>query len=755
MASINDDLWAYYSAALRDHVPEERFQQMLTMFREPVPLIIRPLLTRCRSHRDDSNLPDDEFATDLRQAVDAVSKEASDCASPQTPELTWLQAWQAWEVTRVANQNFKSWGHLTQLLYRAEKTAECMVQELTSMLPALLLDPQASDTVCDLCAAPGSKSLQILHAMCKKETDAFASGGRGLVADDLGILIANELDAKRAKDLAIRLQDDAGHLSAHAFVTSCNAAIFPTLYVCDRLPQKNTVREHSRAHLTNVQKEEYGMALRYRLAACANSTRSNEQVRSKEIVQQAKNTETCAWYQRRKLKFNKILADVPCSGDGTMRKNPDIWESWSIVRGLGNFPRQLAILRRALEVLQEGGRCVYSTCSMNPLENEAVVAAAICLHNEKTARSGGGFVSLADGHALLRERVSGSIAANLDHGVTHWRVPSPSFSSEDPALFSDWNEVPLHLRHRRKHVRVAEAASEAQSKGVKLRPEMFQNCFSDTVDTSKCIRALPHANLNSGGFFVAVITKSTINASTASQEVVPRVEGWQLWADSRFYFPRMKATDPSMAIFNCYGLCSSRDEAASKKMDRFPVEQLAWAPSSGQREKTSLVLLPSTALRVQHHKEIRVLNGGLPIFERMASNSTWAQNAGLEKESWFSWRPVPGLAAAFLSSCATRRVLQLPLPLLCKLLLERRLPFEVLSGVVGLETCGPWSKAAQDSEGFSLVGGGVLVVPVLESFEKLPPSARAFAALISPQELLVLGSKDLRERCLEVLERRL
>ncbi|CAK0889784.1 unnamed protein product [Prorocentrum cordatum] len=73
---------------------------------------------------------------------------------------------------------------------------------------------------------------------------------------------------------------------------------------------------------------------------------------------------------------------APCSGDGTVRKNPDIWASWSAARGVANFPRQLAILRRALELLEDGGRCVYSTCSLNPIENEAVVAAAIALHNK-------------------------------------------------------------------------------------------------------------------------------------------------------------------------------------------------------------------------------------------------------------------------------------------------------------------------------------------------------------------------------------
>lgn len=70
-------------------------------------------------------------------------------------------------------------------------------------------------------------------------------------------------------------------------------------------------------------------------------------------------------------------ADVPCSGDGTMRKNVDVWKKWSPAQGLGLHKTQLLILSRAVELCEVGGVIVYSTCSMNPIENEAVVAAVI------------------------------------------------------------------------------------------------------------------------------------------------------------------------------------------------------------------------------------------------------------------------------------------------------------------------------------------------------------------------------------------
>ena len=74
------------------------------------------------------------------------------------------------------------------------------------------------------------------------------------------------------------------------------------------------------------------------------------------------------------MKYDRILCDVPCSGDGTMRKNPDIWPKWNPVNSSNLHGIQYRIARRALEMLEVGGRMVYSTCSFHPLENEAVVA---------------------------------------------------------------------------------------------------------------------------------------------------------------------------------------------------------------------------------------------------------------------------------------------------------------------------------------------------------------------------------------------
>jgi len=71
--------------------------------------------------------------------------------------------------------------------------------------------------------------------------------------------------------------------------------------------------------------------------------------------------------------FDRVLADVPCSGTGTLARNPDI--KWRLKPDdLADLHgRQVAILRGALAHLAPGGRLVYSTCSLEREENEAVI----------------------------------------------------------------------------------------------------------------------------------------------------------------------------------------------------------------------------------------------------------------------------------------------------------------------------------------------------------------------------------------------
>ena len=82
--------------------------------------------------------------------------------------------------------------------------------------------------------------------------------------------------------------------------------------------------------------------------------------------------------------FDRILIDAPCSGLGTVRRDPDI--RWRVAET--DLPAlaatQLALLRRTASLVRPGGTLVYSTCSSEPEENQQVVAAFLSSHSEFT-----------------------------------------------------------------------------------------------------------------------------------------------------------------------------------------------------------------------------------------------------------------------------------------------------------------------------------------------------------------------------------
>ena len=79
------------------------------------------------------------------------------------------------------------------------------------------------------------------------------------------------------------------------------------------------------------------------------------------------------WFGSRNIEFDYILADVVCSGTGTIRKSLRTLDLWSpgLIKRLVGQQRQLA--KAAFSRLKVGGTMVYSTCTMEPEENEGVI----------------------------------------------------------------------------------------------------------------------------------------------------------------------------------------------------------------------------------------------------------------------------------------------------------------------------------------------------------------------------------------------
>jgi multisite-specific tRNA:(cytosine-C5)-methyltransferase len=316
-------------------------------------------------------------------------------------------------------------------------------QEVVSMIPPLLMDVKPGMAVLDLCAAPGSKAAQLLEMIHRgeearirqvirtfstdevKTEDAQEEEAARLEADSgddgraTGLLIANDADYKRSHMLIHQLKRLS---SPNMIVTNHDATMYPPL----RIPNPE-----------NPSKPNY-------------------------------------------LKFDRILADVPCSGDGTLRKNVNLWKDWTPGNALGLHLTQVRILVRALQMLKPGGRVVYSTCSMNPVENEAVVAAAIerCGGPDKIE-----IIDCSDQLPLLKRKP----------GLRKWQIMDKS-----ARLWNSWEEVEEYTK-----------STESGIAPGRLVETMFPRpASSDCADLplERCMRVYAHQQ-DTGGFFITALHK--------------------------------------------------------------------------------------------------------------------------------------------------------------------------------------------------------------------------------------------------------
>jgi len=158
------------------------------------------------------------------------------------------------------------------------------VQEISSMMPMLALQPKQEDIFLDLCASPGSKTTQA-SAMMKNK----------------GTIIANDKDIERISILSANLEK----------------------------------------------------------CGCSNV-----------IITRHDAVQLCEKLKKLGFKADKILADVPCSGEGNLRSSPKTLLTWNVkvVQRLGRIQRKIA--ESAISLLKDGGEMLYSTCTHSPEENE-------------------------------------------------------------------------------------------------------------------------------------------------------------------------------------------------------------------------------------------------------------------------------------------------------------------------------------------------------------------------------------------------
>jgi len=91
---------------------------------------------------------------------------------------------------------------------------------------------------------------------------------------------------------------------------------------------------------------------------------------SNVIVTRHDAVQLCQKLKKMNFYFDKILLDVPCSGEGNIRSNPATFKMWNqkVINKLSRLQRRIA--EAAIPLLKKGGEIVYSTCTHSPEENE-------------------------------------------------------------------------------------------------------------------------------------------------------------------------------------------------------------------------------------------------------------------------------------------------------------------------------------------------------------------------------------------------
>jgi multisite-specific tRNA:(cytosine-C5)-methyltransferase len=365
--------------------------------------------------------------------------------------LKWYPEELAWSMTtpKQVVRRFPPFASFQKFLVSETTIGNISRQEVVSMIPPLFMDIKPGMMVMDLCAAPGSKTAQLLEMLHGGEEarvrrvvrEIAKQNGRDASPDgteieaessqideedewsddgrSTGLLIANDVDWKRAQLL---IHQTKRLNSPNLIVTNHDARHYPSIAL-----------EHGPGH-----KNKY-------------------------------------------MKFDRILADVPCTGDGTARKNINVWKDWKWSNGLNLHGLQGLILVRALQMLKVGGRVVYSTCSLNPIENEAVISSVI-------DRCGGPkAVRILDCSTQLPDlkRVP---------GLTKWKVMDKAGRE-----WQSWKEM------------VEAMKGQGEENFGKIVEGMFPIEAEDdneNIPLERCMRVYPHLQ-DTGGFFITVLEKLT------------------------------------------------------------------------------------------------------------------------------------------------------------------------------------------------------------------------------------------------------
>ena len=184
---------------------------------------------------------------------------------------------------------------------------------------------------------------------------------------------------------------------------------------------------------------------------------------------------------------NIVICDVPCSGDGTLRKNKMVRKKWRIEFGLENHFIQRKILDNAIRQCKNDGFIVYSTCAINPIENEAVVCYILEKYKDE--------IELVNCSKKLRE-----MKIKFREGLIKWKV-CVDIDKDNNYI---WKEKFSDVKNNRNGLIKESMFHDIYTYKNNHPSALFK--FTDPLNLRNCVRVYSHEN-NSDCFFIAVIHK--------------------------------------------------------------------------------------------------------------------------------------------------------------------------------------------------------------------------------------------------------
>ncbi|KAF9226412.1 S-adenosyl-L-methionine-dependent methyltransferase [Gyrodon lividus] len=414
----NERFTAYYRA--QNIISDDEWESFMESLRRPLPTTFRITGSREIAHTLGNTIKETYVPL-----LDNIIFE--DEVIPPPAQIPWYPEGLAWQfnVSKKVLRKSPEFKKFHSFLVHETDVGNISRQEAVSMLPPLFLDVQPHHKVIDMCAAPGSKTAQLLEALHANDTATATSIPPGL-------LIANDSDARRSHLLI----HQSARLPSPAFmVTNLDASIYPVL-------RSGTTDQRRLIKKTPSQ-----------------------------------------------LLFDRILCDVPCSGDGTLRKNIGIWKRWQPMDGNGLHGLQVRILQRAMRMLEPDGRIAYSTCSLNPVENEAVIAAALNSNPE---------FELVDVSSQFPELLRRP-------GIMTW---TPTVHRSIDTSYISWNA----------YIETIPDEKRAESKMLETH---WPPSNSGSLNLERCMRIYPYLQ-DTGGFFVAVLERKSSHQPSTSKHAPKR-----------------------------------------------------------------------------------------------------------------------------------------------------------------------------------------------------------------------------------------